>query len=115
MNWKNSNRPNKHCPWVVPEAFQSQASGATALLAAHRARESEDRTVLSAASFPCSTPCVVGRYEQSVRSTVVERGWQQEVARACLRGSQQSGPLREPSTFDHPFVGSMMSPTANGA
>ena len=52
--------------------------------------------------------------EQSVRSTVVERGWQQEVPRACLRGSQQSGPLREPSTFDHPFVGSMMSPTANG-
>ena len=28
---------------------------------------------------------------------------------------QQSGPLRESSTFDHPFVGSMMSPTANGA
>ena len=46
--------------------------GAALLLAAHRARESDDRTVLSAAGSPCSTPCVVGRYEQFVRSTVVE-------------------------------------------
>ena len=45
--------------------------GAALLLAAHRARESDDRTVLSAPPSPC-TSCVVGRYEQSVRSTVVE-------------------------------------------
>jgi len=36
-------------------------------------------------------------------------------SKTCLRGRQQSGPLREPATFDHPFVGSMMSPTANGS
>eukprot|EP00966_Prymnesium_polylepis_P248143 5737867-Prymnesium_polylepis.1 len=81
-----------------------------------RARESDARTVLSAPPSPCSTSCVIGRYHRAVRALDGGGGgWQQEVARACLRGRQQSGPLREPSTFDHPFVGSMMSPTANGA
>ena len=55
-----------------PPRIPARSSGPTALLAAHRARDPDDRTVLSAAGSPCSTPCVVGRYEQSVRSTVVE-------------------------------------------
>lgn len=38
----------------------------------HRARESDERMALSAAS-PCSTSCVLGRFvRQSVRSTVLE-------------------------------------------
>ena len=42
-------------------------------------------------------------------------GWQQAVATTALRGQAYSGPPREPSTYDDPVVGSMMSPTANGA
>jgi hypothetical protein len=42
--------------------------GAALLLPAHRARESDNRTVLSAPSSPCSTLCVIGRYGRAVRA-----------------------------------------------
>ena len=50
---------------------RKQRAAARSLAVAVPPRDPSDGPVPPAGS-PCSTPCVVGRYEQSVRSTVVE-------------------------------------------
>jgi len=86
--------------------------GAALLLAAHRARESDDRTVLSAPPSPC-TSCVIGRYEQSVRSTVVEAA--DQAATSSLGKKAQAAAAAKPSMRSPRVTRSTASTDPDGA
>ena len=88
---------------------------ACALGARRRARDPTDGPVQPAGS-PRSASRTLAGIGRAVRAFDGRGGSrQQAVATTALRGQAYSGPPREPSTYDDPVVGSMMSPTANGA
>ena len=98
---------------------QQEESGrkpaACALGARRRARDPSDGPVQPAGSPRSATRTLAG-IGRAIRALDGRGGgWQQAVATNASTRQAYSGPPREPSTSDRPFVGSMMSPTANGA
>ena len=69
--------------------------------------------MLSAAGSPCSTPCVVGRYEQSVRSTLVEAA--DQAATSSLEKKVEAEAAAKPSMRSPRVTHSTASTGADGA
>ena len=88
--------------------------GAALLLAAHRARESDDRTVLSAPPSPCSTPCVIGRYDRAVRA-LDGGGGSRSSSDKLPREKVEAAAAAKPSMRSPRVTRSSSSPSANGA
>ena len=77
------------------------------------ARESDDRAVLSAPPSPYTSCVIRRRYEQSVRSTVVEAA--DQAATSSLEKKVEAEAAAKPSMRSTRVARSTSSPSANGA